>query len=157
MWFYIRKNITCNTPNVIYLSTCKNCQLQGVGSTTKWKPRFANYKSHAEHLVDSCSISKHFNTICISRPDSSAFLSFQIIDCLDNIDDLTPADIDDLLLRKETIGYQRSWPCTGEWIARMIGVEKTAGMLMIQCNHFSFKIYFLLLFEILSPLIVTLH
>ena len=32
---------------------------------------------------------------------SSAFLSFQIIDCLDNIDGLTPKDLDDLLLQKE--------------------------------------------------------
>ncbi len=99
--FHIRNQITYITPNVIYLCTCKNCGLQGVGSTTKWKPRMANYKSHAEHLVNSCSISKHFNSICKSRPDSSAFLSFQIIDCLNNIDGLAPEDIEDLLLQKE--------------------------------------------------------
>ena len=98
---FISENRLHAIPNVIYLCTCKNCRLQGLGSTTKWKPRMANYKSHAEHLVNSCSISKHFNTICKSRPDSSAFLSFQIIDCLDNIDELTPKDIDDLLLKKE--------------------------------------------------------
>ena len=87
--------------NTILIEEGEKILLATGSFSTKWKPRLANYKSHAEHLVNSCSISKHFNTICKSRPDSSAFLSFQIIDCLDNIDELTPKDIDDLLLKKE--------------------------------------------------------
>ena len=99
--FYIRKQLTCNTPHVVYLCTCKNCGKQGVGSTNDWKPRLSNYKSHAKHYITLCSINKHFNTICKSSQDTSAFLSFQLIDCLDNIDDLSIEDIDDLLLQKE--------------------------------------------------------
>ena len=99
--FFIRKQITCNTPHVIYLCTCKQCGKQGVGSTTEWKPRLANYKSHAKHHINSCSINKHFNTICKSPDDTSTFLSFQLIDHLDNISELSLEEIDDLLLQKE--------------------------------------------------------
>ena len=99
--FFIRKQITCNTPHVIYLCTCKNCGKQGVGSTNEWKPRLANYKSHAKHHITSCSINKHFNTICRSPDNTSAYLSFQLIDILDNISELSSEEIDDLLLQKE--------------------------------------------------------
>ena len=44
--FKIRKHLNCNSPNVIYVAECKNCKQQGVGSTTSWKPRLRNYKSH---------------------------------------------------------------------------------------------------------------
>ena len=72
-----------------------------MGSTNECKPRLANYKSYAKHFITSCSISKHFNTICKSHEDTSAFLSFQLIYCLENVDRLSIDEIDDLLLQNE--------------------------------------------------------
>ena len=99
--FQIRRRLTCKTPNVIHLCTCKNCGKQGIGPTTEWKPRLANYKSHAKHNVNSFSTSKHFSTQFTSPIDTSAFYSFQLIDCLDNFENLSEEEVDDLLLDKE--------------------------------------------------------
>ena len=85
----------------IYCGKLRNCGKQGVGSTTVWKPRLANYKGHAKHYVNSCSISKHFNMQCKSSIDTAEFLSFQLIDCVNNFDNLSGEEIDDLLLEKE--------------------------------------------------------
>ena len=111
--FFIRKQITCNTPHVIYLCTCKNCGAQGVGTTNEWKRRLANYKSHTKHRINSCSINKHFNTVCRSPDNTSAYLSFQLIDCLDNISELSLEEIDNLLLQKEK-----------HWIATLVTMHK---------------------------------
>lgn len=44
--YKIMSEMDCNSKNVIYLNTCKTCQLQYVGSTTtKFRIRFNNYKS----------------------------------------------------------------------------------------------------------------
>ena len=44
--YSINYNLNCNSSNVVYLITCKNCSLQYVGSTiTKFRLRFNNHKS----------------------------------------------------------------------------------------------------------------
>ena len=65
--YYIRRDSTCSTPNVIYMTNCKNCKRQNVGSTISWKSRLrnyknisGNYKSHTKKNVRSCKIVTHF-------------------------------------------------------------------------------------------------
>ena len=99
--YKIRKNITCNTPNVIYCAQCKKCLEQGVGSTTNWKPRLRNYKSHIKYIIDYCSISQHYNHRCRHNENPFEYLQFTLIDKLDNVDNLTKEEIEDLLLKKE--------------------------------------------------------
>ena len=41
--FKIRQKINCQSKNVIYLITCKRCNIQGVGHTTNFKKRISNY------------------------------------------------------------------------------------------------------------------
>ena len=44
--YTIRPILTCDSKNVIYLVSCKKCQLQYIGSTTtEFKVRFRNHKS----------------------------------------------------------------------------------------------------------------
>jgi hypothetical protein len=102
--FQVRKNMNCNTPNVIYLAECKKCKKQGTGSTTNWKPRLRNYKSWVKNKLRKCRIGNHFidNDSCRgSEPTPWANMKFSIIDCLDNFEQFTPEQIDDELLRKE--------------------------------------------------------
>ena len=101
--FKLRKNLNCNTPNVIYVAECKKCRGQGVGSTTKWKPRLGNYKSHINNGHKTCRIVRHFLEVCIcsNQEDPFEYLSFHIIDTVDNADGLSPEKVDELLLEKE--------------------------------------------------------
>ena len=99
--FIIRKDSTCSSWYVVYCAFCKKCGSQGVGSTTVWKPRLSNYKSHIKKKVVSCRIVKHFCDTCVDPTNPVGHLQFIILDRLDNVEDLSPEKIDDLLLQKE--------------------------------------------------------
>ena len=99
--FKIRNDITCSTPNVIYCAQCMKCFKQGVGSTTNWKPRLRNYKSHIVKKLSTCSIVDHFINCCRDDDDPTRFLKFTIIDSITNYDGLSLEEIDTLLLTKE--------------------------------------------------------
>ena len=58
--YIIRKSLTCSSRNVVYLSHCLPCDLQGVGSTANFKSRLANYKSHIIKNERACSIDDYF-------------------------------------------------------------------------------------------------
>ena len=82
---------------MIYVAYCLNCQKQGVGSTVSWKPRLRNYKSHIKNNVKSCKIVRHFIEECKGMSN----LRFIIIDVLNNVDNFSSDEIDDLLIQKE--------------------------------------------------------
>ena len=62
--YYIRRDSTCFTPNVVYVIYCKKCIKQGVGSTISWTPSLLNYKSHIKKNVRSWKIATHFIDEC---------------------------------------------------------------------------------------------
>ena len=102
--FKLKKEMDCNTPNVIYLAECKKCSKQGVGSTTNWKPRLRNYKSWVKHQIRKCRVGNHFiDNVGCRGPDENPWenMRFYIIDCLDNIDSFSNEAIDNELLKKE--------------------------------------------------------
>ena len=98
----IRRPINCKTKNIIYIAYCTKCGKQGVGSTTQWKPRLANYKSHIKRKIKkACSIVKHFMTECNDHQKPHGYLRFILIDYVNNTDDLSAIELDDILLQKE--------------------------------------------------------
>ena len=102
--YKMTKMITCTTPNVIYLAQCGKCKIQGVGSTTKWKPRLRNYKSWVKNRIRQCRIGNHFidNAECRgvdNKPWEN--MRFTIIDCVDNFQGLPAEKIENELLKKE--------------------------------------------------------
>ena len=97
--FKIHRNSTCSTENVIYVAYCVTCGKQGVGSTVAWKPRLANYKSHIKKNKPTCRIAKHFIDEC--KNESLTNLRFVIVDTVNNVENLSQAQIDHLLLEKE--------------------------------------------------------
>ena len=109
----LRKDIDCNTPNIVYCAECLKCGEQGVGSTWVWKPRLSNYKSHIRHNRKTCRIVKHFTDKCTDSTDPHKYLKFHILDCLDNVENLSPEEIDHLLLEKEKF-----------WIKTLVTVHK---------------------------------
>lgn len=94
--YIVRPNLTCSSKNVIYLVSCKKCQLQYIGSTTtEFKVRFRNHKSSMITNKKSCEVAVHFNSTSHSLQD----FSFQ---CIDQINDTNRQDdIDRLLITKE--------------------------------------------------------
>ena len=94
--YIVRPNLTCSSKNVIYLVSCKRCQLQYIGSTTtEFKVRFRNHKSSMITNKKSCEVAVHFNSTSHSLQD----FSFQ---CIDQINDTNRQDdIDRLLITKE--------------------------------------------------------
>ena len=94
-----RRDTSCNSKNLIYVAYCTKCMKQGVGSTTSWKPRLSNYKSHVKKKRLTCRIVRHFIENCNDNGFNN--LRFTIIDCLNNVEGLTDDEIDDLLVKKE--------------------------------------------------------
>ena len=92
--YSIRSNLTCDSKNVIYLVSCKKCQLQYIGSTTtEFKVRFRNHKSSMVTNKKSCEVAVHFNSI----PHSLQDFSFQ---CIDQINP-DCVEVDKFLITKE--------------------------------------------------------
>ena len=111
--FEIRKEMNCETPNVIYMVECLKCGKQGVGSTVKWKPRLSNYKSHIKNKRNTCRTVKHFIEDCRDNANPCGHIKFHILDCLDNVGDLSIEAVDALLLEKEKF-----------WIRNFVAVHK---------------------------------
>ena len=110
--YYIRNNLLCDSINVIYVATCGNCGKQGVGSTVKWKPRLSN-KSHIKKKIRSCCIVNHFIDECVDEVNPCRFLKFILVDNVNNTSNLSPKEIDSLLLEKEIF-----------WIGTLISQHK---------------------------------
>mgnify|MGYP001794966372 FL=1 len=97
--FHIKRDSSCNSKNIIYVAYCTLCGKQGVGSTTNWKPRLANYKSHIKMKRLTCRIVRHFVEECVDNSLSN--LRFIIVDKVNNTEGLDQKEIDNLLLKKE--------------------------------------------------------
>ena len=97
----------------IYIAFCLHCLKQGVGSTVDCKPRLQNYKSHIKKKVQSCSIVNHFTDVYSNTDDPSRNIRFIIFDQLNNTNNLSPDDIDNLLLQKERF-----------WISTLVTIHK---------------------------------
>ena len=99
--YTIRKKLSCKSKYVIYVSYCAKCRSQGVGSTIAWLPRLRNYKSHIKNKNYTCNIVKHFIDKCNDPTEPCKYLKFILVDKLENVDDLSIGEIDELLLEKE--------------------------------------------------------
>ena len=97
--FIFHRDSSCQSKNVIYIAFCLVCGKQGVGSTTNWKPRLANYKSHIKKKIPTCRIVRHFIEGCSNNPLKD--IKFIIVDVVNNTDTLTSSEIDSILLKKE--------------------------------------------------------
>lgn len=97
--YRIRRSSTCSTLNVIYVAICQKCGKQGVGSTTAWKPRLNNYKSHVKNKRRTCKIATHFIDECAD--DAFTNVKFVIVDVVNNAECMEKQNLEALLLKKE--------------------------------------------------------
>ena len=119
--FKIRRDFTCETKDVVYVSMCKKCNFQGVGSTTKWKPRLGNYKSHVRKRIHSCGVATHFIDCCFDRENPTRYMSFVIVDCLNNSQNMSFEEREEALLQKEKfwigtlVTQHKGMNCSHDW------------------------------------------
>ena len=69
--YWIRRDSTYTTKNVINLAYYTKWGQQGTGSTVSCKPHLLNYKSHIKQSVHYCKIVKHFIEKCNYSVNSS--------------------------------------------------------------------------------------
>ena len=64
--YKVRGNLTCCSKNVVYILSCKICEVQYVGSAFKdnFKKRFRVHKSDVNTGKDRCGVGKHFLSEC---------------------------------------------------------------------------------------------
>ena len=62
---------------------------------------------------NTCSITKHFNEVCVCPENPTEYMSIQLIDCLDSVDNLNTEGNDYLLLENEKF-----------WIGTLITMHK---------------------------------
>ena len=72
--------LTCNTPNVVYLISCSNCYDKYVRSALGFKSRFRIHKTDIKNKRDRCDTARHFNTKCTDSFNPHKFLKTQIIE-----------------------------------------------------------------------------
>ena len=61
-FYTIRKNLNCKSKDVIYVATCKKCNIQYGGSiANEFKVRFRSHKSAMLIRPPSCELAVHFN------------------------------------------------------------------------------------------------
>ena len=78
--YIISGKLTCNTPNVVYLIFCSNCDDQYVGSALYFKSIFRIHKSDIKTKKDRCGTARHFNTKCTDSSNRHKLLKVQIIE-----------------------------------------------------------------------------
>ena len=87
-FYNVRGNLYCNSINVIYWISCKNCEDQYIGSGIDFKARFRTHKSDIKTKKDSCGTSRHFNSKCPDVQNPHRFLQVQLIESV--VSDLDP-------------------------------------------------------------------
>ena len=83
--YFIRHALTCSSKNVIYLAACTKCRVQYVGSSTSFKERFRNHKSHMLNNRRTCEVAIHFNETEHTISDFKFICIEKLID-VDNVE-----------------------------------------------------------------------
>ena len=99
--YNVRGNLSCNSSDVIYLISCKNCEYQYIGSAIDFKARLRIHKSDIKTKKDKCGTARHFNTKCSDVQNSHRFLQVQ----------LTESVVSDLDLENKLWEREKYWQC----------------------------------------------
>ena len=99
--YSVRGNLSCNSPNVIYIISCKNIGDQYVSSATDFKARFRIHKSDIKTKKDRCGTASHFNNKCCDSSNPHIFRQVQLIESVQS----------DINLESKLWGQEKYWEC----------------------------------------------
>ena len=100
-FYNVRGNLCCNSSNVIYLISCKNCEDQYIGSATDFKARFRIHKSDIKTKKDRCDTASHFNSKCSDVQNPHRFFQVQLMKSV----------VRDLDLENNLLERDKYWQC----------------------------------------------
>ena len=86
---------------VIYLTSCKNCEDQYIGSAIDFKPRFRIHKSDIKTKKERCGTAIHFNSKCSDVQHPHRFLHVHLIESV----------VSDLDLENKFWEREKYWQC----------------------------------------------
>ena len=111
--YYIRWDSICSPPNVVYMAHCKKFKMQGAASTISWKPKLRNFKSHVKKNALSCKIATHYIDECCDEEIPFKYLTFAIIDVVNNTSGLTRKFwIGTLVTQHQGLNSTHDWNCS---------------------------------------------
>ena len=99
--YSVRGNLSCNSPNVINIISCKNFGDQYVGSATDFKARFRIHKSDIKTKKDRCGTASYFNNKCCDGSIQHIFCQVQLIESAQS----------DINLESKVWGQEKYWQC----------------------------------------------
>ena len=94
-------DLSCNSSNVIYLISCKNCEDQYIGPAIDFNARFRIHKSDIKTKKDRCGTARNFNNKCSDVQNLHRFLQVQLIESL----------VSDLDLENKLWEREKCWEC----------------------------------------------
>ena len=100
-FYNVRGNLPCNISNGIYLTSCKNCEDQYIGSAIDFKARFRIHKIDIKTKKDRCGTARHFNNKCFDIQNPLRFLQVKLIESV----------VSDLDLENKLWEREKSWRC----------------------------------------------
>ena len=72
--YKVKRILKCENRNIIYLTLCKCCEKQYVGSATGFKERFRIHKSDVKTGKVSFDVTKHLLNVCRSSTSKFEYL-----------------------------------------------------------------------------------
>ena len=99
-YYNVKRTLSCNSVNVVYLITCQCCKLQDVGSAISFKKRFCIHKSDMNTGKKRCVAAKHF-LICCTSEGKFDNLKIQLIESM---------NVRDILLEPKLWQREKYWP-----------------------------------------------
>ena len=79
-FYNVRGNLSCNSSNVMYLNSCKNCEIQNKESGIDFKVRSRIYKSDIKTKKYRCGTARRFNNKYSDDQNPHRFLEIQLIE-----------------------------------------------------------------------------
>ena len=75
--YNVRGSLSCSSPNVIYIVSCKICKDQYIASATDFKARLRIHKSDMKTKKDRCVTASHISSKCCDSSNGNIFLRVQ--------------------------------------------------------------------------------
>ena len=98
---FIKRDLSYNRKNVIYLITCDKCKDKFIGFAVDFGPRFRVHKSDIKTKKEHCVTSRHFNEDCLCSTSPFPYVTVTIVKQVCSED---PSKTEEVLWYRENIG-----------------------------------------------------
>ena len=76
----IKGDLSCNSKNIIYLTTCDKCKDEYIGSAVDFRPCIRVHNSDIKTKKERCGTSRHFNKKCLCSTSDFGYAKVKVIE-----------------------------------------------------------------------------